>query len=368
MNEFELIENYLKGKLQGQELVEFENKLASNSAFSSKVEEHKAMQELLHTQGLIQTREKLQALRKERLSKDNKKGNGHNGWIKSVIFILLSLVVLTSVYLFFNQSKSSNDSNTFFTSSPEGNPLSDSTISALDNKENTSATIISNSIDSIKTDKTLSVTDITDKDSVWQNMTTTSSTDTHSVKPTDKKNIASQKVIPPEIVKDACDEVHIKAKIQTDASCEDKTTGKLVLSQLTGGKAPYIFSLDNVESGRSGFFDQLPAGKHEVQITDANGCTTLLQAEIQSKPCQLNIFAPDYGETWKFPISTNGNCKVSIYDSSGKMVYEVTTNNGQPSEWNGVGNNEAYIKAGAYLYQISCDDGKINQGSVTVTR
>ena len=87
-----------------------------------------------------------------------------------------------------------------------------------------------------------------------------------------------------------------------------------------------------------------------------------------SKPCQKNIFSPDYGETWKFPISNFGNCKITIYDSSGKIIYDVKTNSGQPSEWDGVGNNDGYVKAGAYLYQITCDDGKVTQGSVTVTR
>ena len=64
MNEYELIESYLKGNLQGQALIDFEKQTCFEQYFCFKVEEHKAMQEMLITQGLIQIREKLQAFKK----------------------------------------------------------------------------------------------------------------------------------------------------------------------------------------------------------------------------------------------------------------------------------------------------------------
>jgi anti-sigma factor RsiW len=66
MDTIELIEDYLKGRLKGQELENFEVRMASDPAFAQEVEDHRAMQEMIFTQGLLETREKLQAIRKVR--------------------------------------------------------------------------------------------------------------------------------------------------------------------------------------------------------------------------------------------------------------------------------------------------------------
>lgn len=49
--------------------------------------------------------------------------------------------------------------------------------------------------------------------------------------------------------------------------------------QATGGTPPYRIQWDNGESGPD---RQLPAGKHDIQITDANGCLTSASLEMQN--------------------------------------------------------------------------------------
>lgn len=366
MNEFELIEDYLKGKLQGQTLIEFENKLASNSNFASKVEEHKAMQEMLITQGLLETRDKLQALRKQKISNERRNNNGNNEWFKGIGYSIIILGVVMGIYMFYPKDKNAVEVRSVVAKNNNEN----STIGNVLNPTQDIITITSPEVNSHDIDSSSSNLNpiIQKTDSLVNTSLTYVPIDTQAVKPPENKSSDHQNTPPAIAPNDLCEAVTIRAKIQTEPSCEDKSTGSLTLSQVVGGKGPYKYTLNNLETSRSLTFDRLPGGNHEVKITDINGCYSILETEIAYKSCTRNIFSPDYGETWKFPISSQGNCKVTIYDSAGKIVYQVNTYNGQPSEWDGTGNNEGYIKAGAYLFQITCDDGKSNQGSVTVTR
>jgi hypothetical protein len=371
MEEFELIEDYLKGKLQGQALKDFETRLASDSSFGTKVEEHKIMQDLLFTQGLIETREKLQAIRKAKIAKEGGKG-GKNRWMNGLGIIIISFVMVNSIYVvFFKEKLSEKSKDVTFVQNEEIKEIEKT--NAGKQERNSNPTNYNNKMDRIKDRNMLPVPGpdtITLRDKSIQSSVIP---DTHNLKRKELNTVVEKKTSPkvnPEAV--SCAGVYIKAKIQTEESCLDKATGKLYVSQVAGGNSPYRFSIDNSEvSVQNSYFEHLTPGKHQIRITDAGGCMTSMEAELLSKPCQpdkSNIFAPDYGETWKFPINPEGNCKVRIYDATGNIVYEVNTFNGQPFEWNGVGNNESYIRAGAYLYQISCDDGVINEGSVTVTR
>jgi hypothetical protein len=358
MDEFEIIEDYLKGKLQGTSLKDFENRLVSDSAFASEVEEHRAMHDMLFTQGLMETREKLQTLRKIKQAKEGGKG----GAFKGTGLIVIALLVFTSVYVLVVKEK--KPENRKAESTPEAITKNEEKIEEKEKQKEEQKQKQSG-----ETGKTDGVMQGQNKDELIDNQITPAPADTHTVKPKDQHPAVDPQinpVIPPE---DLCARVTIKAKIITEESCQDQANGTLHITEITGGKRPYVFMLNDMESSRSHM--RLAPGKYDIRISDANGCMMETEAMIGSKTCQpekSNIFAPDYGETWKFPISAGGNCKIRIYDATGNIVYEVNTVNGHPSEWNGVGNNEGYIKAGAYLYQISCDDGAVGQGSVTVTR
>jgi hypothetical protein len=361
MDDFEIIEDYLKGKLKGQALKDFESRLVSDSAFASEVEEHRAMQDMLLTQGLMETREKLQTLRKIKQAKEG----GKEGPFKGIGLVVITFLVLTSIiYVWTNKEKSPENRKTV--STPE--TVSEQQKQEEDKQKEEQEQEQEQSRKSGRTETIVQAQKT--EDSIDRQMIAPS--DTHTVKQKDQYPAIEPKTDPVIVPEALCAQVIIKAKVQTEESCQDKATGKIHLSQITGGKAPYRFLPDDSESpGQNSYFEHLETGKHKIMIIDANGCTTTVQADITGKPCQSeksNIFAPDYGETWKFPVSAGGNCKIRIYEATGNIVYEVNTVNGYPSEWNGVGNNEGYIKAGAYLYQISCDDGAMSQGSVTVTR
>jgi large repetitive protein len=65
----------------------------------------------------------------------------------------------------------------------------------------------------------------------------------------------------------------------TVASCES-TTGELILSNITGGTAPYQISIDGGALGTDTVFANLSAGLHTITIVDANGCIANLDGSV----------------------------------------------------------------------------------------
>ncbi|MFN7325310.1 MAG: hypothetical protein ACK5SQ_01875 [Chitinophagales bacterium] len=57
-----------------------------------------------------------------------------------------------------------------------------------------------------------------------------------------------------------------------DVSCFGFTNGALAISGVTGGTAPFVFSVDNQPFVPATAFNQLPPGTHELRVQDANGC------------------------------------------------------------------------------------------------
>jgi len=85
---------------------------------------------------------------------------------------------------------------------------------------------------------------------------------------------------------------------------------------VSGGQAPYSYSIDNGPSQSSGSFANLPAGTYEVLITDDNGCTTLLNLEIElmERPDTKAII-----NVQSHPNPTNGEFTL-VYESYGEQI------------------------------------------------
>lgn len=66
--------------------------------------------------------------------------------------------------------------------------------------------------------------------------------------------------------------------VTTDVRCNGEANGTAAVSAASGGMAPYSYVWSNGETGLSA--DSLIAGSTTITITDANGCTLLLTANI----------------------------------------------------------------------------------------
>ena len=52
----------------------------------------------------------------------------------------------------------------------------------------------------------------------------------------------------------------------------DRANGTLTLGAVTGGVAPYTYSVDGSAFTATTVYNNLAAGNHTVAVTDANGC------------------------------------------------------------------------------------------------
>lgn len=362
MTDFEIIENYLKGNLKGEELSSFEERLATDSQFSSEVERHKKVQELVLLKGLLETRGKLDEIRRIKNAKPN---GSSNHWGK--IFLLgISAVLIGGLFLWLNKKENKLEKQTLATSVENKNNSNEANQSSEDLFQKPEEEKAKNRRREEKQAKNDSISEVEESKAHADPIPAPSKDDTTSVLPASKpKETSNTGEYNP------CKSVSIQSKINSEESCMDKPTGKISLSSITGGTSPYKISFNNSGFSSREVFVNVGEGKHWLTIQDAKGCTQAFEVEVSGKECFVEKpakFSPDLGETWEYPVDPGANAKVRLYDAAGSVVFETTISGGYPKHWDGIGNNGSYIKAGAYIYQIINGNGTIKEGSVTIVR
>ncbi len=73
----------------------------------------------------------------------------------------------------------------------------------------------------------------------------------------------------------------------TDLNCNSDMSGALTVSGVSGGVAPYTYSIDGVNFVSTTAFNSLAAGNYDITIRDNGGCTTVLSTTI-SEPDALS--------------------------------------------------------------------------------
>jgi gliding motility-associated-like protein len=136
------------------------------------------------------------------------------------------------------------------------------------------------------------------------------------------------------------------------------------------GLGDYEYSLDDPFGPfqDSNFFDQVPAGIHEVYINDKNGCGTV------SKPIAVigvpKFFTPNgdgYNDFWNVKgINADFNAKstIFIFDRYGKLLKQIlATSQG----WDGTFTGQP-MPSDDYWYTIKFDDGREAKGHFSLKR
>lgn len=105
----------------------------------------------------------------------------------------------------------------------------------------------------------------------------------------------------------------------TDILCNGETTGEIV-ADVSGGTAPYEYSLDGGTFQTGNQFSGLTAGSYTLEIRDANGCT-ISQNETISEPSVLELSTD---------VITNATCQgqsngtFSVVASGGVTPYQYS--------------------------------------------
>ncbi|MCB9222933.1 MAG: gliding motility-associated C-terminal domain-containing protein [Crocinitomicaceae bacterium] len=107
-----------------------------------------------------------------------------------------------------------------------------------------------------------------------------------------------------------------------DVACAGALTGDATIG-VTGGQAPFQYSIDAGPNQASNFFAGLSAGAHTVTVTDANGCTGTVNLNI-SQPSGLTF------TTVVTDASCNGVCdgQISVTANNATPPYTYSSDNG----------------------------------------
>jgi gliding motility-associated-like protein len=150
----------------------------------------------------------------------------------------------------------------------------------------------------------------------------------------------------------------------------DMTDVNTVTVNVTG-LGDYEYSL-NEEYGPyqdSNFFNNVPAGIHDVYINDKNGCRPITKTTIAVVGVP-KFFTPNndgYNDYWKVKgvnATFNPNSIIYIFDRYGKLLKKIIPSS---EGWDGTFNGSA-LPSDDYWYTIQLDDGREAKGHFSLKR
>ncbi|MBI3483060.1 MAG: OmpA family protein [Bacteroidetes bacterium] len=144
-------------------------------------------------------------------------------------------------------------------------------------------------------------------------------------------------------------------KSVTNVSCYGDKTGAIDII-VSGGVGPYSYKWSNGAATHD--LDGVPSGKYSVQIGDANGCTSVINAEVTQPPL-LEVKLADVSN-----ITCNGerNGNINIAVAGGVAPYKYSWSNGAITE------DINALPAGNYSVTVTDAKGCFNTLSATVTQ
>jgi hypothetical protein len=357
-DEYELIDRYLDGKLQGQELDAFVKRMEREQSFADKVSLQKTTNNLLLENGLYDLREKLDSY---------KPPTSFN--FKTFLFITAIVCILSTMAILMikkhddspskeNQSEVSKpmDVQETFQDSPSDGLTENQKQNLL--KRETKEAENQNPVVSKKQDSAVSVNE-NPKDQV-------------SIHVKSKDSLQEETKILPKIK--VCDQVTILYDFQIFPSCENEMNGRIQFNtlQTKGGKAPYKYSIDAGKSYQtSSLFSDLAPESYSLVLKDANGCESKEKvAIVKTKSClkeKAYMINPEAGEAWPVPKGYL-NCNLYIYDRNGREVFLVNLHAGHQEDWNGTSSQGKDLEMGQYAYTVTCGTETKEKGYITIVR
>jgi len=154
--------------------------------------------------------------------------------------------------------------------------------------------------------------------------------------------------------------------------CPDTYDGRIEITSVTGGTAPYILTW---QDGTQGYYlDALKEGEYIVTIEDNNRCllidTTLLNSVNHSCLIIPTAFTPNgdgYNDTWEIGnIEIYPEARVEIFNRWGELIF--VSGNGYEKKWDGTYKGRD-MPIDSYHYIIHLRKGKDPEvGIVTIIR
>lgn len=137
----------------------------------------------------------------------------------------------------------------------------------------------------------------------------------------------------------------VNTSITTPLLCNGNTNGA-ALAAVTGGTTPYSYNWSTAPAQQTAQAAGLGAGTYAINITDANGCTTLGSITLTQPPAITGLVSST-------PVSCNGgsNGAAQVLASGGTGTYVYSWNSVPPQS------GPAAINLSAGTYVVSITDG-----------
>ncbi len=364
---YQLIDKFLNGELQGDELASFEQKLQSDAAFAEEV----SLQKLTNEVVVGASFDSLRSQMSRDLDKFDSSNNNQMWGLASIGFAVLSAGII-SLYI-------SQKPETITQAKPETHITADKKQSierersvktiAEPRKQDFVPDNTKEIIAAAPAQKTSAQTETIIKQEIIDPVTTT--TTSSNTQTTDYQKITSANS-EKTVTADPCIQTAITAKILSTPSCSDGSNGsiQIPLAEIKGGTKPYTISFNQSKaSSTKEVYPYLKPDMYTIVISDANGCTKTYTTDVEEKNCRTKsfIFAPDKGETWTIDGINNNSYVLTILNMAGRQVWKTNTMQGT-FEWQGVSQQGEYLDAGLYIYILEYTNGSKENGQVTIVR
>ncbi|MFD3002428.1 gliding motility-associated C-terminal domain-containing protein [Pontibacter toksunensis] len=133
------------------------------------------------------------------------------------------------------------------------------------------------------------------------------------------------------------------------------SNGSLTVTSVSGGVAPYTYSLDGTNFQTGGTFSDLLAGKHQVSVKDSKGCVYTEEVEI------TDVAAPSFTATAQASTCGNSNGSITISEVTGGTAPFSFSKDGTNFQ---AGTTFNGLAEGAYTITVKDANGCLGTASV----
>ncbi|OEK01273.1 hypothetical protein BFP97_06995 [Roseivirga sp. 4D4] len=145
----------------------------------------------------------------------------------------------------------------------------------------------------------------------------------------------------------------------TDILCNGDSNGSIDVTNVTGGVAPYQYSIDGVNFTTNTSFTSLSGGAYNVTIRDASNCTTVINTTVQEAPAITVMANIDQQITCNG--NTDGAITVNASGGTGNLEYSIDGTTFTS------GNTFAGLGPNTYTITVKDDNNCTVTSQVTIT-
>jgi len=372
MQEFEryrLIEQYLNDELSSSERMRFEEQIAHDPSLAEEVELYALSNEVVFENRLIDIKKKIYA---------DFSSNTSSGWNRYLVPAIVGIALIAAIGGYIYSSNEDSVATTITQSKEQSTTQEENPAAANERETKTSSDHSTSATNStITTGTNLSAaTNPAKTDSVHASTgiipPIKTQTNDPVVFPKTDNTTKTNPVLPKEKI-NPCANITITAEFKLTPACKGAATGEIqiLLSNTTGGKAPYSYAINDESFGMGSYFNDLKKGTYKIHIKDQNNCTQVFSKEIKEVSCVQPLddysFNPTRGQTWKYENKSMTTAHIQILDKSGTTVKSYSSlQPGQQVEWDGKSDQGNDLQMGGYVCLISYDNGVVEKGMIVI--